>query len=685
MRKCEILAPAGSMESLTAAVRCGADAVYLGTPELNARRNASNFGDAELEQAVRYCHERGVKVFLTLNTLIYDEELDCARRIIRRACELGIDALIIQDLGIAKLAHETAPDMFLSASTQLSVHTPAGLEFLARAGFSRAVLARELSFEEIKELAASSPIELEVFVHGALCMCVSGQCYMSSMLGGRSGNRGLCAQPCRLAFSAPGGTGHDLSLKDLSLIDNIPQLQKLGIASLKIEGRMKRPEYVAAAVTACKNAALGQADPVIKNQLQAVFSRSGFTQGYFKAERGREMFGTRQKDDVVSASTVLPALAKLYEKEKPLIPVDFALDIHAQEKPILCAKANGIYVSAEADTVPEPALKKEITPESAAEQLKKCGGTPFYAADMDFCIDEGLSVPAALINRLRRDALGQLLEEFGKPKQINYSELPPDETNAQPHSGKPLIYARFQSVRQIPAEFHGIHTVIVPIDSGIRELESLMKRHMRVCVELPRTLFGAEKSRRNQLEKLKAIGITDVSCGNMGAAQLAKDMGFNVHIGLGSNIFNTPSVRFLEDFGAQEVTLSFELTLNRIAQINTTLKKGIIAYGRVPLMITRNCPVANGTTCQQCGASNSITDRIGVEFPVRCRGGASEILNSRPIYMADRLTSLRGLDFITLYFTTETKQECCDVITAYHSGRPPKGEYTRGLYYRGVE
>ena len=324
MKKAEILAPAGNMDSLIAGVRCGADAVYLGGKELSARRNAANFTDEELEEAVRYCHARGVKVYLTLNTLASDSEMNIALGIIERACEINADALILQDLGIAKLAREAAPSMPLHASTQMSVHTLSGLFELAEMGFRRAVLARELSRSELLELAEKSPIDLEVFVHGALCMSVSGQCYLSSVLGARSGNRGLCAQPCRLPFLAPGGVRHALSLKDLSLVESLTELEDLGITSFKIEGRMKRPEYVAAAVTACRASLDGEYSGELMNQLQSVFSRSGFTNGYYFSKLGNDMFGIRSKEDVVSAKNVLSDLEKLYGKEKQIVPTDFA-------------------------------------------------------------------------------------------------------------------------------------------------------------------------------------------------------------------------------------------------------------------------------------------------------------------------------------------------------------------------
>ena len=279
----EILAPVGSWECLEPAVRCGCDAVYLGGSRFSARGFAKNFDGDLLADAVKYCHGRGVKVYQALNTLLRDEELPLALRSAEYACEIGVDALIVQDVGLATLVHQMAPEMRLHASTQMSVHTPAGVELLAEMGFQRVVLSRELSLREIEEIARRSPIELEVFVHGALCMSVSGQCYFSALLGSRSGNRGLCAQTCRLPFAAPNGTGHDLSLKDLSGIGYWKQLEELGVASAKIEGRMKRPEYVAAAVSACRHAADGEeVPPSLNESLRAVFSRSGFTQGYLE-------------------------------------------------------------------------------------------------------------------------------------------------------------------------------------------------------------------------------------------------------------------------------------------------------------------------------------------------------------------------------------------------------------------
>ena len=253
----EILAPAGSFDSLIAAVQCGADAVYLGGKGMNARRSAGNFDAEELRRAVEYCHLRDVKVYQTINIVMFQHETDEAIDTIRQAAEAGVDAVLTQDLAIARMVRECAPSLPIHASTQMSIHNIEGVRLCEELGFSRAVLARELTAGEIAAICAATPLEIEVFVHGALCMSVSGQCYLSSMIGGRSGNRGLCAQPCRLPFSADGGGEYALSLKDLSLADRIGELTRMGVASLKIEGRMKRPEYVAAAVTAVRRAREG--------------------------------------------------------------------------------------------------------------------------------------------------------------------------------------------------------------------------------------------------------------------------------------------------------------------------------------------------------------------------------------------------------------------------------------------
>ncbi len=674
----EILAPAGTYDALVAAVRCGADAVYLGGRELNARRNAGNFDFEELKKAAAYCHARGVKVHMTLNTLASDEELtDAAQRAIRQACQAGVDALIIQDLGVFRLVKQCAPAMPLHASTQMSVHTLAGVRELAAMGFTRAVLARELSLEEIEAIAAHSPIELEVFIHGALCMSVSGQCLMSAMLGSRSANRGLCAQPCRLPFAAPGGTGHDLSLKDLSATDYINRLTRAGVCSFKIEGRMKRPEYVAAAVTACRKALRGEDDPALHEQLRSVFSRSGFTKGYFDGSLGREMFGTRRKEDVTAAQPVLKALSRLYEKETPRVGVEMVFCAEEGEPASLSVKANGQSVFVRSEAVAVKAEKVALTAEKITDQLKKCGGTPFEPIRIDVTVGAGLSLPLSAVNALRREALEKLCDRVAQPKNCTFSPVLVE--NKVKKVNKTTCYARFAALSQVKNVSTDVENFILPL------AQAAPIGGKTVIAELPTVFFGQEEAVREQIEQAKTRGVDGLCVATLDGARLAKDAGMEYWFGLGSNVFNTLSLLQAEELGAKAVILSPEMTLRQAARLGGTVERGLIVYGRLPLMTTRNCPVKNGTSCAECGRSRSLTDRLGVSFPVRCFGGYSQVLNSRPIWLADRKKETQIVDFHVLYFTTETPEECAAVAARYQRGDASPGEFTRGLSYRGVE
>ena len=430
--KTEILAPCGSMESLVAAVRCDADAVYLGTKNFNARKNADNFDFDSLKEAVRYCHERNVKVYVTVNTLVSDSEMKSAYDTVESSLKAGADAFIVQDIGLAKMIKECFPEARLHASTQCSVNTPDGFKALENLGFSRAVLPREMTLDEIKEIRKSTDMELEIFVHGALCMCVSGQCYLSSVLGGRSGNRGLCAQPCRLSFSADNSGSFDLSLKDLSLVSHIKEIEGAGVVSLKIEGRMKRPEYVAAAVTACRKAINGEYSQTDEKLLKDIFSRSGFTDGYFTGER-KNMFGTRQKEDVLASSDVLSDLSRLYEKEKQNVPLDMRF-ICKKGEPASLKVTDGKKTVTVTSSVPEEALNKPMTDESVRQRFSKLGGTPYFLKNFVSELDGGLILPAAALNEMRRNAVEKLGEdEIHNIIKYPYEEISPRVKAAEPY------------------------------------------------------------------------------------------------------------------------------------------------------------------------------------------------------------------------------------------------------------
>ncbi len=684
MNNFEILAPVGGEESLVAAVRSGTDAVYLGSQVLNARRNAQNFSFDELSKAVSYCHARGVKVYITLNTIVSDDELNTALDLIECGCAIGADAFIIQDLGILKLVKDTAPQMPLFSSTQMSVQTSYGVELLEQLGFKRAILPREMTFTEIENICKKSNIDIETFVHGALCMCVSGQCYLSAMLGGRSGNRGLCAQPCRLPFAMEGGTGHDLSLKDLSIIEDIPRLAKAGVTSFKIEGRMKRPEYVAAAVTACRQSIKGEIDENLKNDLRAVFSRSGFTRGYLEGKFGKDMFGTRKKEDVVAAPAALSSLASLYRRDMQKLDIDFAFSAILGEPISLSAACCGIQVFEESDFIAQKAQNRATESESIKTQLEKCGGTPFLPNDIFIDIDDDLYIPLSAVNSLRRSVLEKLENALSKPvpKEFNRKRI----IYKEHQSTKLSTVLRFSSINQIPDDLGNAECIIVPVLSSENELKQLCKEcSVPVGVELPRGIFSTQDKVKAALEKAMQAGATFAYCSTLDSIAIAKSVGIKIMGGFSLNVYNSSSLSVIESLGVESCVLSPELTLQQASEIGGNTKRGLISYGRLPLMLTRNCPAKNARDCTKCDKNAYLTDRLGVQFPIVCSNGFSELLNSRPIYMAERLSELKNIDFMILYFTKESPEECLQIITSYSNKEKYLGELTRGLYYRGVE
>lgn len=678
----EILAPAGSLEALKAAVRCGANAVYLGGKVLNARRNASNFSEEELAEAVEYCHARDVKVYLTLNTLVSDSEIETAYEAVKCACRVNADALILQDLGLAAVVRRVSQSMPMHASTQMSVQSIEGIRMLEKLGFSRAVLPRELSEKEIIAISSQTDMELEYFVHGALCMCVSGQCLMSSVLGGRSGNRGLCAQPCRLPFGVNGKGGNNLSLKDLSLVEELGRLEKAGICSFKIEGRMKRPEYVAAAVTACKNSLNHIDDSDIKNSLHAVFSRSGFTKGYFEGKLGKDMFGTRRKEDVEGAAGVLSGLQRLYDKENPLIPVSFALKFKENEPMKLTVSALGFTAEAVSEKSPEKALNKPLSREELVQRISKCGGTQFYADGVSVDFDEGLNVSAGAINALRRNAL-ELLEN----KMIHREKTTVENYKFEniPHKAKSMqLHVRFFNQEQIPENLSGISRVILPIEADAEAVVKLKEKGIEAVIEIPAAVFSNADKYINKLETLKEHGADAAWVCTLDGAGIAEKAGMKFSSGFGMNIYNSESVAEIEILGAQDCLVSCEMSFSEAARLGGDLPRGAMIYGRIPLMLTRNCPIKNKISCAQCGSKSYLVDRMGAQFPVVCKNGASFVLNSVPVWLADKMNEIRNLDYGLLYFTNETQNECTDIIKAYNNNEKADCGFTRGLYFRKV-
>ncbi len=675
----EVLAPVGSPESLQAAVRSGADAIYIGAKQFSARRNADNFDDNDIRETVRYCHVRGVKVYLALNIMIKQSELQSAFETALAAYKCGVDAIIISDLGLASLIHEHIPNLQLHASTQMTVHSPACLKTLKELGFTRVVVSREMSKTELQKFckaAKENDIEVEVFVHGALCMSVSGQCLLSSVLGARSGNRGLCAGPCRLPFKAQGGTSYDLSLKDLCLYEYINELREMGVASLKIEGRMKRPEYVSAATAACRQTVdNGFIEPKLFQTLQNVFSRSGFTDGYYKNNLGRDMFGIRTKDDVIAAGDTYSYLHELYRAERQSVPVKISAEI-LTDNPISLTVTDGENRVTVKGDIPQAAKNKSAEKQSVMENLTKLGNTPYYCSNIDIMLDEGLFIAASSLNALRRDAIEQLNNKRTELKIADYS-TPQIVANGK-LNGKKQFIARFANINQLPNNLNDIKTIILPYECGVPKIDGV-----KVIAELPRYI-GSESVVTKRLKTLKQQGIDTVFCGNLSAVVLAKKLGFNVMGHWGLNVNNSYSIKTLNKIGVDSVILSAEISVKDIDKLDADIPIGIFAFGRLPLMLTRNCPIRNGATCDECDKSAVLVDRKGIEFPVMCRAGYSEMLNSASLYMGDRWSEIPMVDYLLLYFTNETSDEVTEILKRYNHGEKPIGDYTRNLYYRDL-
>lgn len=684
MSKLEILAPAGSREQLEAAVRCGADAVYLGATALNARRNAANFDGEALRAAVEYCHIRGVAVHLAMNTVVLEHELGQAAELIRTACGLGVDAVIIQDLGLARMLRSMAPGLPLHASTQMAVHNLSGARQLEEIGFTRVVLAREMSAREIRTVIEGTNLQTELFIHGALCMCVSGQCYFSSVVGQRSGNRGLCAQPCRLPFYLEQRGKCDLSLKDLSLVEKIKEIEALGVSSVKIEGRMKRPEYVAAAVTACKQALAGERPDVEK--LQAVFSRSGFTDGYYKGELGAAMFGTRQKEDVLSTEKVLSSLAQLYQKEQPRVPLRAGFVLQQDKPSALTLKDREGHSAISLGEAPEIALYKPTTPPMVEQALGKLGGTPYYLEKLELACGEGLALPISQLNALRRSAVEDLSAQRGALKPIFCRDVPLDRKQGfgRKKPRKPALRGRFSSLEQVPdGAWDFFEEILLPPQAA---LEALRQGYgAKLAVELPRVDFDDYNWCEDTCRQLRKSGVQRALAGNLGALWRARQWGFEVCGGWSLNLTNSWSFIQAAALGCADAVASYELSLQQIRRLDTPLPYGMIAYGHLPLMITRNCPVRLERSCNQCKGLAMMQDRKGNRFPVGCLGQrrVTEIYNCQPLWLADRLPELAGVDFLLLYFTYETAWQCAEVLRDYQKGAKREG-ITRGLYYRNI-
>lgn len=672
----EILAPAGSPEALKAALRSGTNAIYVGGKRFSARNSqAAGLDNEELKEASRLCHLYGAKLNIAVNTVITDDEAEEFCNFIKFAASIGTDAFIVQDWGCLELIKTTVPDAVIHGSTQMSVHTAAGAELLGKLGFSRVVPARELDRDTIKKICSQN-IETEIFVHGALCMSVSGQCYMSAMMGGRSANRGCCGQACRLPFSAVGNKNAcALSLKDLSLLRNARELESIGVDSFKIEGRMKRPEYVSAAVSELKKSLDGQ-NPDMQ-LLKDIFSRSGFTDGYFSGNR-TDMFGRREKDDVISARTVIPKLHELYRSERQIHGVRFHAEIHKDSPVTVTADCSGIVVQVQGD-IPEIAQNRPTDNETVRKQLSRLGDTVFFAEDVTSDIDSGLIVTAGKLNEIRRrltEKLTGLVTRKNTPVFSISDNMPvlPEKRTYTAENPMPLrTFCR--SAEQIEAAAELSEYVIVPIELINKNIISAVGTE-KLIISPPRFISSEEKL-ISRLVRLKEAGLFRLFCHTPDSIAIGRKLGFKLHGSSTLNICNSYAAEKMRELGLEDIVFSVETKISRLENMKTDLPLGIAVYGHLPLMLTRNCPIKNEVGCSGC--TGSLTDRMGKQFPVICSKDYSEILNPDVLFMADKkLPDMIRFGIIML--THENKEQTRLAI----SGRIPDEKLTHGLYYRGI-
>lgn len=664
----ELLCPAGSPEALDAAIEGGADAVYFGGAQFNARMNAKNFGGDALRSAVLRAHAFGVKTYLTLNTLVTDRELSSFVEAAGEAWRAGIDGVIVADLGGAAAIHRTYPGLELHASTQMSGHSARMGEELKQLGFSRMVIARETPYEDLRRIVENSPIEVEYFIHGALCVSHSGQCLFSSLVGGRSGNRGECAQPCRLPYGCgeckgKGGNGYPLSLKDLSLAAHVPELIESGVASLKIEGRMKSPEYVRDTARVWRTL-LDEGRGATRGEMELLagsFSRGGFTDGYFVKRINGSMLGVRSEADKESSRQSLP-----FEGLTRRIPLEISFWMKRDE-PIRLTLGEGNRQVTVCGDLPQPAINAPLTREPVERNLTKLGGTVYTVGSFFAEMEEGLMLPISRLNDLRRRALGALAEAESRGEDaVSY-------TPVRPQGGrKPLREARFYTAEQITPRAKDYFDVIyLPLHRHVAGIAGVV---------MPPVIFDGDlPAVEAQLKTAVRNGAKYALVGNLGHLDAVLRHGLIPVGDFRLNVTNGETVARLESLGVERVILSPELTLPQIRDLKGNTS--VILYGRIPLMTLEKCVIRELADCNAChGGKVSLLDRRGAKFPVlREWEHRNVVYNSLPTCMSDRQAALRqaGVTASHMIFTTESPREVDRVIGAFEKGEALGGQVRR--------
>jgi len=695
----EILSPAGSPEGVIAAVQNGADAIYLGFADFNANIKAENFTNDEFGRAVEYCRVRGVKTYLTLNTLVYDGELPLATQRAADACRFGVDAIIVADLGVMMALRQAVPEVPLHAGAQLNIHNLEGVKMAAAMGFKRVIIATELSRKKLSYICRNAPIEVAVSVHGELCVSYCGQCYMSAATGRKSANRGMCAQPCRSSYRfGDHSMTHPLSLKDNCLARHIADLETIGICSVIIGGHARRPEYSAIATGIYSKAARKSRVPSEDESriLQSAFSPHGLTDGYYTGRQGREMLGAAEEEAHPDEPVVLSTARKNYlNGEYQRVPVRFEGTV-LEGKPVkLSATDDRNNTSVVYGPIPLPAFHTDLTIASMQTQLHKTGGTPFYCVGVTGTVEPGLALPISAFNDMRMALLADILEQRKPIRERAINEYAPSAHN----SGRdeiPVLTVSVMRADQLSKAMEVLRPGVVYIPVTDFDFDSPVLRgfmnndEITVAAMLPRVIHDNERKRVSEaLMRALEHGINDVLVGNIGHIQFVRSHSMSVRGDFGLNTFNSESLNALRKLGLKSATLSFELRLPEIREMSKPIDTELIVYGRLPLMLTENCVVKNSTGACTCENFSGFIDKDSQKYPILPEFGCRNVLlSAKKLYMADkrRATATLGLWAERLNFTTENALECVAVMKRYMglSDYEPQG-YTRGLYYRGLE
>ncbi len=693
MRKLELLAPAGNFDCLVAAVQSGADAVYISGKSFGARSFADNFDMTALETAVDYCHLRGVRVYVTVNTIVSDRETDELCEYLRFLSKIGVDAIIVQDMGVLKIASEIVPELPIHASTQMTIHNSEGVKALVAYGVKRIVLSREASLEDIKTISQLTTAELEVFAHGALCMCYSGQCLMSSIIGGRSGNRGKCAQPCRLPYSVGDGGKQKfyMSLKDLSSLKQLDKMYDAGVASLKIEGRMKGPAYVAAVVGIYRkyidNPQIVKQEDIML--LDMIFNRGGLTDGYLTGEIGKNMFAFDKPDNPyrMESEKTVNLLLNSIKKENKKLKLNVKVQIQKGSLPRIFISHDDFVIEHIGESPAEVAKNTPILAENVIAQLNKTGGTPFEFTEINVDLEENTFMTASALNTLRRNALEEFERAYIKSFKRTEAHLVAHKISDIHKSHKQFV-CEISNIRQFDVvKNYDFLMIYVPLNIISQYLDTFLPFKERIVIVLPSIIKENNvKDVFDEAENLLKMNFCGILANNISVVNRFK--AYRVFGGFRLNIFNSYALEFYKEQGLESAELSPEMNLNQLKTLNKSIPSQILVYGRLPLMITENCVIKNGDKCP-CSEVSYIIDRMGMRFPV-IRDGKScrnVILNCKKTFLGfdmDKIEST-AVSLLRLYFTDEDIAECVRVCDSFFkdTGYRPD-DFTKGHFAKGV-